>query len=68
MLMLALLQLLRNDELQALFFFFLKKLSDENSELFNVCQLILFEFPSSHSSTYFTSFSNLLYFSPILGV
>lgn len=37
MLMLALLQLLRNDELQALFFFFLKKLSDENSELFNVC-------------------------------
>lgn len=38
MLMLASLQLLRSDEPQALLFFPLKKLSDENSELLNACQ------------------------------
>ena len=43
---------------------FFKKLNAVHSELLKEC-LLLFEFPSSHSHTYFTSFSSLLQFSPI---
>ena len=43
---------------------FLKKLNAVHSELLKEC-LLLFEFPSSRSNTYFTSSSSLLQFSPI---
>ena len=43
---------------------FLKKLNAVHSELLKEC-LLLFEFPSSCSNTYFTSSSSLLQFSPI---